>query len=482
MPKDIYTTNTSFYVPPYIDSLTVDCIGAGGAGGSAESDSTLNYSAAAGGGSGGTFVRGFFSVSPFNAASIIVGQATTTSGGTGNATIASYGGISRVVAVGGIGGESVAANTIGTVIGVGGIASTDFCVGSLIRSGGNGASGSTLLVIPEFTDRGVGGGGGGAAGNDANGLPGVLGIGGSGGAGGGGAGGNGANDNGGAGIAGSAPGGGGGGASIKFGESTGASPNEGGAGARGQATLYYDDVVYFAFTSSTDSIFTIPDGVTEVTIECWGAGGAGGLASPGFLQQGAGGGGAGGNYSRKAQTVSPGDVLYITAPSATTTNSGTGGSALVKLNSTGATPFVVATGGAGGGAGSGGALGGGGVSSTLGCVGSVIISGGSGSAGSRAGTGRGGVGGGGAGNINAGTDASGATPGTGGIFLGGNGSLVQNGAGNGNSGDNYGGGGGGACSGTSGPSYDGGAGARGLVLVWYKPVNPDSFFMFFEPS
>ncbi len=60
------------------------------------------------------------------------------------------------------------------------------------------------------------------------------------------------------------------------------------------------------FTSS--GTFTIPPGVTTITVECWGGGGAGGGAT-GIVA--GGGGGAGGAYVKKVLSVNPGELHAV---------------------------------------------------------------------------------------------------------------------------------------------------------------------------
>src|SRR5665647_16017 len=61
------------------------------------------------------------------------------------------------------------------------------------------------------------------------------------------------------------------------------------------------------YTSS--GTFTVPAGVTSVTIECWGGGGAGGGVKSNGNYGGAGG--AGGAYASKVITVTPGSTYTV---------------------------------------------------------------------------------------------------------------------------------------------------------------------------
>ncbi len=86
----------------------------------------------------------------------------------------------------------------------------------------------------------------------------------------------------------------------------------GGAGADGHVTVTYTTSL-ISFTST--GFYTIPPGVTQIKVECWGAGGGGStITSTGAR----GGGGGGGAYAAGILTVVPGDAYSVTV--------GTGGS------------------------------------------------------------------------------------------------------------------------------------------------------------
>lgn len=214
-----------------------------------------------------------------------------------------------------------------------------------------------------------------------------------------------------------------------------------------------------AFTSSGN--WTVPAGVTSITVEAWGGGGAGGGATG---KPAKGGGGAGGQYAKRAVTVVPGNTYAVMVGSGgigATGNGGSGG------DSTFAGTTVVAKGGAGG---TGVATGGAGSGSSAGGVGDVVFPGGSGSAGAVSGGSclDGGAGGGGAGNSGAGGGASGNAGGTGTAMGGGTGGTGRNNSGAGNAGSNFGGGGGGACA-ESNADQNGGAGGNGRVVISFCP-------------
>ncbi len=183
--------------------------------------------------------------------------------------------------------------------------------------------------------------------------------------------------------------------------------------------------------------FTVPCGVTEITVEVWGGGGAGGGASANPRA----GSGGGGGYVTATIAVTPGQVL----------------------------PYTVG----GGGTGVAGGNGNNGGNST---IGGLTANGG---AGGTANGGAAGIGGGGAGGaVTSGTNGTvgnNATPlsGTGGT--GGNGGA--GGAGitgntNGNPGTVPSGGGGGASKNGGGGNRTGGAGARGQIRITWTASMP----------
>lgn len=203
-----------------------------------------------------------------------------------------------------------------------------------------------------------------------------------------------------------------------------------------------------SFDTYGDHTFTIPGGVTSITVECWGAGGGGGASTTGPDVSGAGGGGGG--YARSVLVVTPGTNfnLYVAYP----TLQGTDGEATTFDGGTvqadgGLTPTGI-----------GGGLGGNG-------TGDVTYSGGQGGDGDTT-SARAGGGGGGAGSTgNGGTGTNGASGGSGGTGTsvdggnGGNGPLL----GPGNGGNAYGGGGAGGAG--NGIAQDGGAGGAGKVKI-----------------
>lgn len=200
------------------------------------------------------------------------------------------------------------------------------------------------------------------------------------------------------------------------------------------------------FTSS--GIFTVPGGVTSITVEAWGAGGGGSKITS---QKRRGGGGGGGAYASSIIAVIPGNSYTIVVGRGGTSDNDGGNS---TFNST----TVVAAGGNGAvhnssNAGMGGSL----ANST----GTIRYAGGDGADGKEKDSGGGG---GGAGSTGAGDDADKKTGGSGSSDNGGDGGDGVKDSKNGNKGFNYGGGGSGAVTKNS-TDRDGGSGADGLVII-----------------
>lgn len=189
--------------------------------------------------------------------------------------------------------------------------------------------------------------------------------------------------------------------------------------------------------------FTVPAGVTSLTVECWGGGGSGGGSTASTVR--GGGGGAGGAYASSVLTVVPAQnySLSVGAVRNGTTNAGQQG----FPSWFGSTTTVYAQGGAGGAAPNGGTVLGG-VGSSAASIGAVTIAGASGANGTST---TGGAGGQGANN-------------------GGNGGNQRTNEGNGNNGSAPGGGGAGAYL-PDGTDHTGGNGARGEVRITYSLPN-----------
>jgi MSHA biogenesis protein MshQ len=201
--------------------------------------------------------------------------------------------------------------------------------------------------------------------------------------------------------------------------------------------------------------FTVPAGVTEITVQVWGAGGRGGPRT-GF---GASGGGGGGAYASSVITVTPGQSLnlFVGAGSSGTSPGGNSwflSSSTLRAQGGSSVPGNQQSGASGG--------------SAAASVGTILFSGGNGADGSGAGIGQSGGGGGssasGAGAGQPGNGSSGGTAPPGGGD-GGNGHVGFNG--DGSPGLAPGGGGGGATGFIFG-NGSGGAGANGRVMITYE--------------
>lgn len=433
--SQIFTSSGTFTVPSGVTSIVVECWGAGGAGGG----TGANNSRGGGGGAGGAYARKTLSVIEGEIYTVTVGGVTAGAQSAGAAGAPSwFGDPSLVYAQGGAGG---AAPNGGTA--AGGTGSAAASIGDVVFPGGNGANGTTTA--------GGGGGGGagsGGAGGSASGITAGTGT----------AeyGGNGATGRttGGNGSAGFVYGGGGSGAYVNNNTN-----RSGGSGAQGLVVVSWTPSQ--RFTSS--GTFTVPAGVTSITIECWGGGGAGGGNNS---TADGGGGGGGGAYSRKTLSVVPGTVYsYVIGAGGT----GTAGSDGTAGGDTwfGSATTVMAKGGSGGLRVAGGLPGAGGAGgSAAASVGDVTYSGGNGGRGRNSNTGRGGPGGSSAGT--AANGVSGPDPWT--IVVAaaapsGGGKGGDGGTGAGLAGFLPGGGGGGSGEGT----VAGGNGAGGQIIISYEP-------------
>ncbi|WP_146260445.1 glycine-rich domain-containing protein, partial [Algoriphagus chordae] len=207
--------------------------------------------------------------------------------------------------------------------------------------------------------------------------------------------------------------------------------------------------------------FIVPAGVTEITVETWGAGGRGGSRT----NNGGSGGGGGGGYSRSIISVTPGETYSYTVGAGGAVGSINGGISRFYL---GATDHVLANGGIGTNNNSNTAGTG---ATTSGAIGNQETK--PGGAGASGNTSRGG-GGGSSGNLGEnGVAGSGSTGGshTVGVGDGGNGGTGTND--NGDPGNAPGGGGGGAirdCIGWGCSDLEGGNGANGRVQITFRPT------------
>lgn len=218
-------------------------------------------------------------------------------------------------------------------------------------------------------------------------------------------------------------------------------------------------------TYNASGTWTAPAGVTSVTVQAWGGGGAGGGATG---NPATGGGGAGGAYATKVIAVTPSNGYTVTVGTGGGGGTGDGGPGLDSWFSTSGT--IVAKGGAGGISAATNSTNGAGASgSCTGCIGDTTYAGGGGSTGDyTAGTGYSGAGGGSAGSSGAGGSASAGTGGTAGTG-GGNGANGVGDSTAGATGNTPGGAGsGGKANGAA--NRNGGDGAAGRVLVTYNAV------------
>lgn len=209
-------------------------------------------------------------------------------------------------------------------------------------------------------------------------------------------------------------------------------------------------------TFNSTGTFTVPAGVTQVTVEAWGAGGRGGSRSG---SPGASGGGGGGAYSKKIITVVAGSTYSVEVGAGSNTNA-PGGDSYFWNNSTilakggNSVDLNTSTGAQGGDSSS--------------CIGTTKYSGGQGADGVY--VGYSGGGGSSAGTTLIGTNAtniSGATAPSG----GGDGGNGKSSASNGTSGNLIGGGGGGGYT-TGIGSKTGGSGGDGQVIIsWTVPAS-----------
>ncbi|MGH7240872.1 MAG: hypothetical protein ACREGB_01090, partial [Candidatus Saccharimonadales bacterium] len=246
-------------------------------------------------------------------------------------------------------------------------------------------------------------------------------------------------------------------------------------------------------TAGTDT-YTVPSGVTTVTVKAWGGGGGAGAASG---STGVAGSGGGGGFVQADLTVTPGQVLTVMTGSgggggAAADNGGNGGGYSAVKNSGGT--FLVQAGGGGGGGGTnggntgaGGAGGaGGGTSGVAGSAGTAgflgTAAGGGGGAGTTSAGGAAGAAGntgvaGAAGVANAGGDGGGfagacntavsTTGGAGGTGAAGGGGTTAStcASGGGGGGGRFGGGGGGSNNAGLNANHGGGGGGGGSSLV-----------------
>jgi len=222
-------------------------------------------------------------------------------------------------------------------------------------------------------------------------------------------------------------------------------------------------IAYSASTTfSASGSWTVPCGISSITVHAWGGGGGGGGAKGTNVGAGGGGGGA---YNKSSWTVNAGDVY-----TATIGVGGTGGAATPtdgiaggQTSFSGVAGSLIALPGSGG-LSSGGLTGGAG--------GSGFYIGGTGGTSSSIAPVNGAGGGGGAGSGGNGVNGGNAATGTGGTgtYPGGNGGAFRIDRGDGNPGSIPGGGGGGARTGNNSSEIGGNGGNGKIVIAYYNYV------------
>jgi hypothetical protein len=172
-----YTTpgTFTFTVPQGVTSIIVECIGAGGHGGSAAGRGISNYWAYGGGGAGGSYAKKTISTTPGTNYTVRVANTDGTAvlfpldrANTGNPSYFSLSSTYLVFAQGGYGGQLAQSNTRRIDWGEPGTGSTALSIGDVLYRGGNGNGFKTNIksnpcTFPTFS--GPGGGGAGSTGN-----------------------------------------------------------------------------------------------------------------------------------------------------------------------------------------------------------------------------------------------------------------------------------------------------------------------------
>ena len=223
----------------------------------------------------------------------------------------------------------------------------------------------------------------------------------------------------------------------------------------GHTTYGISGAASSSFTTAGSGTWIVPDGVTKVTVHCWGGGGGGGAT--GTTDEGASGGG-GGAFASSTISVTEGTIYSYTVGSGGSGGLTPGGSGGDGGDSSFGTNVCIANGGRGGGGGpTGGASGG----TTASSTGAVTYAGGSSvdTGGIRVGTG----GGGSAGTTGPGNNSDTTITGAAAVEGGGPGGDGNDNGGPGNtpvSGPGGGGGGGDKDS-------NGGAGYDGQIILYY---------------
>ena len=207
------------------------------------------------------------------------------------------------------------------------------------------------------------------------------------------------------------------------------------------------------YSTAGTTTWTVPPGVTSITVDARGAGGAGGGSTSPVTGSLGGAGGGGGAYASSTLSVTPGQQLTIVVPGQAAGASGAAGAngspAFVGPDAVSANALVRAAGGSGGAANTG-------VSPTGAEGGTVAAS---------VGTTRTAGTNGGAGGLNSGAGGAGAQTG------GAGGAAVTSSTVNGNAGSPPGGAGSGSRTRSNGNIRRGGNGAAGSVVVSYTAIS-----------
>jgi hypothetical protein len=101
-------------------------------------------------------------------------------------------------------------------------------------------------------------------------------------------------------------------------------------------------------TFTTDGTFTVPSGVTSITVQVWGGGGAGGAATYLSATETAGSGGGGGGYVTAVLTGLSGQTFSLDVGAAASGGGANGSTGFESSITVGLTKFITAFGGVGG--------------------------------------------------------------------------------------------------------------------------------------
>lgn len=261
-----YAESGTFVVPENVTSINVRAWGGGGGGGSGNKE--WDWEGGSGGGGGG-YVEGTISVTPGQVINYTVGHGGAKASCESGKMNGGDGGDSEFLTIKSFGGKGGAENAGNSGAGGGGAGGTVH-YGEYGHNGGNnygGRGGNSPYG---------GHGGAGATGEHMSGWGGDGNI----------------------------PGGGGGGGARWNSDSW---CEHGGVGGRGEIKISYN--VNSNNFIVKDGEFVVPAGVSELFVECWGAGGGGGGSNN---NNNFGSGGGGGGYASGVLFVTPGDIIPYT--------------------------------------------------------------------------------------------------------------------------------------------------------------------------